>query len=118
MTIRALIEAVERGDEVASDAINRDLHRNARDTGDLWLGYDVQKAAFRNDMNAALALHEALLPGWRLHHLGENSATSSGWFCYIFCDYSSGFAKAHDQPSASRAWLLAILRAVEAEGPA
>lgn len=108
MTILALIEAVERGDAGGVSA-----YHSSRVFP---VGYAHIINAFGGDMNAALALHEALLPGWRLHHLGENSATSSGWFAYIRSDHSNGAAESHDQPLAARALLLAILRAVEAEG--
>lgn len=110
MMLRQLINAVEAGTATAYDcgllfplATNFE-HTNAWD-------------AYRGSLDAAKRLHDALLPGsfWYIGHL---DAPSLGYCATV----SSGhFA---DSPSwrgfnidPARAWLLAILRAMEAEKP-
>lgn len=101
-----LIEAVEAGalkgtyndlvsfDRLCDDAIPADAR-----------GLNVHAfEAYEGSLNAALALHDALLPGWG-YDAGYKSASvwspSGGW---------GVFRKEHDSAPA-RAWLLAILRA-------
>ena len=101
MTLRALIEAVERGDELP-----RPLPFQCS-TSALVLG------AFNGSLDAALALHEALLPGWEwtLDAGDGASVENRGNFGWTYsADASVG--------NIASAWLLAILRAVEAEGQA
>lgn len=65
-------------------------------------------AAYHGDLNAAKALHEALIPGahW---HLDENE--DRGYVAGVFFgNWHEGVAK-----TPARAWLLAILRAYAAQ---
>lgn len=99
MTMRALLETVERGEFI---------------TGVLQSHETVAYAAFSGSLDAALALHEAMLTGW--------GWTVGPWGARVFL-YSDdpqwdGSKRQEvelvDLPA--RAWLIAILRAVEAEG--
>lgn len=82
------------------------------DTTDI-LGFNNHMQAYRafnGDLNAAAALHEALLPGW----IGLTDTTG---FARVWRDEhevtDTYDALIPEQPA--RAWLLAILRAVEAK---
>lgn len=109
MSLSKLIEAVEAGAATAYDcgllfplATNFE-HTNAWD-------------AYRGSLDAAKRLHDALLPGmfWSMGHLDQPSL---GYVCTVadghYTDSQSwrGYSM---QPA--RAWLLAILRALEQEG--
>ena len=71
---------------------------------------DAQMAilAWRNeDLNAAKALHEAVLPGW-------GCEVCSGWEV-VLRQYHRKISAKHTSPA--RAWLLAILEALIAQEP-
>lgn len=118
MTIRALIEAVEAGEA--------GWNRLATIAEDVILPKEAELAvrskyaalaatAYCGSLDAALALHAALLPGTKWI-AGSDAETSAGGFARIVCRRHRPMAEAHDQPTPARALLLAILRAVEAEG--
>jgi hypothetical protein len=67
-------------------------------------------SAFSGDLNAAKALHEALLPGWGWE---AGAQSSEGYGAPISSVWLSGRAKAitAGAPNPARAWLLAILKA-------
>ena len=77
--------------------------------------------AFHGDMNAALALHEALLPGW-VARMTVGTKTPGmedrNNHCWLEEWESGNEVRAMNMPSPARAWLLAVLRAVETEGRA
>ena len=107
MTIRALIEAVERG------TCPLRLLADAGFSGDKTHQSVIIRQAFNGSLDAALALHEALLPGWEwtLDAGDGASVENRGNFGWTYsADASVG--------NIASAWLLAILRAVEAEGQA
>ena len=105
------VQAVEAGQHVAVEMHAKALARAARDVGGMWPSYDVIKA-HGGSLDAAKALHEALLPGWtavlgqNAHH-GDWSAivrlTEDGEIAHEYYGGSDDFP--------ARAWLLAILRA-------
>lgn len=100
--LRGLIDAVENGDRWDNNALYRLLGvGNAV----------IANGAYLGSLDAAKALHEALLPGW-YWSLAEDD--DYGFCCKVF------FKRLYNEYSivASRAWLLAILRALEAEGKA
>jgi hypothetical protein len=76
--------------------------------------------AFDGSLDAAKALHEAVLPGWRVGQIGQQYAhqddPSDAWSVWIVApDYLTTCAQASAQgPCPARAWLLAILRALHA----
>jgi hypothetical protein len=102
-----LIEEVERGEAmpifpVSYRAIGEDAH--------------LALEAFQGDLNAAMALHEALLPGWQitanLLSVGPDSV------CAIYGPLDPKaekwvFAPKYEARASNhaRAWLLCILRA-------
>lgn len=95
--LRKLIEAVEAG----------------RDDSEKWHpalgehGYTAMMA-FHGDLNAAKALHDALMPGWGyLISAHDAEIWREGEYPNTIA------AQVKDNPA--RAWLLAILRATEAE---
>ena len=105
MSIAELIEAVEAGTATMRDFIDA--------FGGIPMGNDIEAYnAYNGSLDAAKALHEALLPGWGWM-LGDK-----GTACVIAPDhlYEKGVrgnaVKSGLYPA--RAWLLAILRAKEA----
>lgn len=112
MTLARLIEAVEAGDEIAVMAELKQLSRTARDKGDFIPSYDMEKA-YRGSIDAAKRLHDALLPGWTVDDMGQRAG---GWRVQL-----GRFDGKTPRPAPSamidgnpaRAWLLAILRAME-----
>ena len=71
--------------------------------------------AYNGSLDAALALHEALLPGWIVHDFSNNSR-SMGWAMVIASeagDYHTSHAggKVGFCDTPARAWLLAVLKA-------
>lgn len=116
-----LIEAVERGDD---DFIRSDDWINAwqsfypqpdseRSNGTACLL--VAWKAYHGSLDAAKALHEALLPGWIVHDFSQNSR-SMGW-SMVICNEAGVYHTSHEGgevgfvPVAARAWLLAVLKA-------
>ena len=66
--------------------------------------------AFHGSLDAAKALHEAVLPGWAwsIDRMGQAMV----WYPWVEGDSITHEAKATDP---ARAWLLAILRALHAK---
>ena len=65
-------------------------------------------AAYHGSLDAAKALHEAVLPGW------DWRARSDGrWWVWRT---ASDLQVAEDDENPARAWLLAVIRALIAEG--
>jgi len=71
-------------------------------------------SAFHGSLDAAKALHEAVLPGWRLIMLTEAALTAAPWSAVIR-SMDGITCRADDRSIASRAWLIAIIRAMLAE---
>lgn len=98
MTLQKLIDAVQRGDH-AGDLVMALPDQRAT---------DLFYAANRGSLDAAKALHDALLPGWRWRIEAQGV-----WVWRIKDDFTrAGCAK---EPA--RAWLIAILRALEQTAP-
>lgn len=99
MTLARLIEAVEIGNEAAAKLEARKAYpEHAPDMG----------RAYNGSLDAAKRLHDALLPGWwaMLRHSTRPCVTVG---------YVDAVQEALDEDLA-RAWLLAILRAMEGKG--
>ena len=86
---------------------------------------DLTYLAFRGSLDAAKALHEAVLPGWAISRLTD--WPSVGASCEIWGTHegkdgerwhhhTDGRARA-DAHTLARAWLLAILEALIAQEP-
>lgn len=104
--LRELIEAVE------SDDLDGAVLISALSPS---LGYDEAievgisaRLSFNGSLDAAESLHEALLPGWRWEGYDQD-----GWCVWLSGDANNPFRAEATKPS--RAWLLAILRAYEAQ---
>jgi hypothetical protein len=91
--VRKLREAVEAG----------------RDNSELWRpalgdhGFTGMQA-FHGSLDAAKALHDALLPGWRWHIEAKAA---------VVCRIKDDFTRAGCADNPARAWVIAILRALE-----
>ena len=73
-------------------------------------------SAYCGSLDAALALHNALLPGWvATIWAGGEAAGVKYWWATVE-DWNSGEeVSAESLPSPARAWLLAILKAYRAQ---
>ena len=99
-----LIEAVEAGSLPTFPETVRAVRGADADAVDVDM-------AFNGYLDAALSLHEALLPGWGWE-TGVNATFTS--IAQVWKDgRSSAFQGVSELPA--RAWLLAILRAVKAK---
>ena len=77
-------------------------------------------AAMDGSLDAAKALHEAVLPetGWDIFKTGEYPGMIPGSSAYMFAarvGYGTTYRGDDDNPA--RAWLIAILRALHAQDP-
>lgn len=124
MTITKLIEAVERGEATMDefDAVfppdGKPFKKAPKSIASIDAGL-----AFHGNIDAAKRLHDALLPGWALERLtmwpGSNGqCTAHIWGTHHkdgerWHHHSDGRQEAASSTPA-RAWLLAILRALEA----
>jgi hypothetical protein len=77
---------------------------------------DQARLAFMGSLDAAKALHEAVLPGWRVKTILEQH---SRWYVCIYQDMGDDWPKwtPYPQedaasPTPARAWLIAILQAL------
>ena len=113
MTLDDLIKAVEAGDDDAVKRIIYGMASAARDKGEHFPIVDISFAYYRNRLDAAKDLHKALLPGWKVGVLHEE--WNGKWLCRIYGlrPEDGAYAEASDP---ARAWLLAILKAKQAEG--
>ena len=116
--LNKLIEAVDAGDLQQPQCINK--HEDDHDCSDDWLSHpllDLVPAgvlhvhqmgelvlAYEGSLDAALALHEALLPGWRWD---LDAACNAG--VWNSCDLLPAITGEANTPA--RAWLLAVLKA-------
>ena len=74
--------------------------------------------AFNGSLDAAEALHEALVPGWVVQNIGQDGfGTGCGWTVWIchhdYLENFTSFTGSANTPS--RAWMLAQLKAKLAE---
>jgi len=99
MTLDKLIEAVEAGTLKPLDLIVLEPTPHA-----------LAWKAYNGSLDAAKALHDALLPGWEWN-------IDAGDGAYVENRGDFGFPYTADIPNMpARAWLLAILTAKQAEG--
>lgn len=80
----------------------------------------MARDAYQGSLDAAKALHDALLPGWRVKIEQDEVIARGGDFtaCVWPSDYSRRehiFRPVGKSETAARAWLLAILKACAAE---
>ena len=116
-----LIEAVEAGEPGEFRKANRAAFSTPCQDIALQLREEHCRHAFKGSLDAAKALHEALLPGWKKNMAFTEFADGSGavtMFGPMPCDagkwdFAPKFEARGD--TQARAWLLAILRAYEAQ---
>ncbi len=110
--LRALYEAVKAG-EARSDWMPW-IDPTDRTRGLLPYRFADFPAAYFGDLNAALALHEAVLPGW-FFCIANNSAfvTKPDGPMIVPFDWDGDMGQYHAEATTpARAWLLAILAAL------
>ena len=108
MTLGDLIKAVEAG-TISEDAVSVAPFCYEQGAGSFDKGY-FAVTAYRGSLDAAKALHDALLPGWWFAVQPTGATVGKVETPHDGMVFSCGT----DDPA--RAWLLAILRALEAEG--
>jgi hypothetical protein len=106
--IDALIAAVEAGEDAGASTYYTSRIFNP--------GFCHATNAYHGSLDAALALHNALLPGWQARPTcGGAGAGVTKWHCVVD-DWDSGKEENGDNmPSPARAWLLATLKAYRAQ---
>lgn len=121
--LERLIEAVEAGLDTAH-------HHAAVFPSESAYGHctwhDSHKASTEGSLDAALRLHEALLPGWVVNSLDQASNLAGDpWGCEVAWFEGSNpsnnrraYSGHNFDKNPARAWLLAILRAIKAKGDA
>lgn len=120
MTLARLIEAVGAGTARPGqyghpDVMFMEVWPPTVSGPQLW---QYASEAYDGSLDAAAKLHEALLPGWRLTNLFQFDAGS--WYARVHHPQGDDWPKWTPYPfhesnnaTAARAWLLAILRAME-----
>jgi hypothetical protein len=105
--LKDLLEKVEAGETVTPhDFIRTGIPLLRKHATDAWL-------AQANSLDAAMALHKAVLPGWRWSAVPNNGGVRVGvWNTQAGSSYRQA-THTHDIPA--RAWLIAILKALIAE---
>ena len=113
--IRNLIEAVEAGTlpEAVFHGCSVIRGHWAYTTGLDALQRQKVYLAYNGSLDAAEALHEALLPGWMPQII---KTYDDSWMVNIKERGKQYMQDSTFAPTPARAWLLAILRAVEAKG--
>ena len=107
-----LIAKVEAGDDANVSSLLRMLASKARDEGNIWPSHDADKA-YRGSLDAAKALHEAVLPDWYVFIKGQKGYV---WFAELM-DRDDNRHPQTEGETPARAWLLAILRALHSMEP-
>lgn len=105
--------AVEAGEEAALYAALRAIASAARDNGNYWPAAHDATKAFDGSLDAALRLHDALLPGWAWEGGSFSNAMSVYPPFYPGEDFDAP-CYSGENANLPRALLLAILRALKA----
>jgi hypothetical protein len=112
MSLGKLIEAVEAGDDDAVNTITFGMSSAAKNKGECFPAHEMLLAYFHDSLDAAKDVHDVLLPGVRVEIFGpvEGHPVRAPWGVTLpGIDTVFG-------PDLARAWLLAILKAKQAEG--
>lgn len=118
-TLTELREKVAAGDDSGFRMANRAVFSTPCQDMNLQLREENCRHAYKGSLDAALALHNAVLPGWTLDQMNEWHAhgKSAGWYVCLI-RHSDPKIRSRggdfDIPPA-RAWLLAILSALIAQ---
>lgn len=108
--LKKLIEAVEAGERSIHDLAVTALSQ---------IDWKFIRDSYEGSIDAAKALHDSLLPGWQVHHFGQQ--WDNKWWISLLLPVEGdeqGNVTRHSQTSATfdqtcpaRAWLIAILKA-------
>lgn len=119
--LKLLASKVEEDCRLGAQILAKALASEARDRGEFFPAHDVSKAMC-GSLDAAKALHEALLPGWTVSGIWQVREQTNGqkptgeWNALLFGVFPERYLHAEGICKiAARAWLLAILRALIAE---
>lgn len=110
--LKALLEKVKAGDDAGFRAANRAVFSTPCQDVAMQLREEHCRHAYKGSLDAAKALHEALLPAplfqWHL----SNEVNFDGFVGSIFgCKQDRYIATSHNADPA-RAWLIATLKAL------
>jgi hypothetical protein len=115
--LQALIElrdAVKAGDGAGFRRANRAVFSTPCQDMELQLREERCRHAYKGSLDAAKALHEAVLPDFRLSGMHQKYKTMRWYVCIDrFDNPDVKFGEISDAPA--RAWLLAILEALIAQ---
>ena len=109
--LQGLLDSVTAGDEARVSTRIRAMSSLYRDAGEYFPGYDMQKV-YHGSLDAALALHNAVLPGFEVSYLGQEDI---GWTVSLARLGPQARGEVSHQTTPARAWLCAILQALIAE---
>jgi hypothetical protein len=118
MTIDKLIEAVEAGDDDAVNTITFGMSSAAKNKGKCLPAHEMLLAYFHGSLDAAKDVHDALLPGVRVEIFGPDTDNWGVHWGVTLPGRASPRTTIDTVfgPDLARAWLLAILKAKQAEG--
>jgi hypothetical protein len=111
MTIDKLIEAVEAGDDDAVNTITFGMSSAAKNKGECFPAHEMLLAYFHDSLDAAKDVHDVLLPGVRVEIFGPDTDNWGVHWGVTLPGIDTVFG-----PDLARTWLLAILKAKQAEG--
>lgn len=128
--LKALLVKVEAGDFDAPAGGARAPYFNGfMDVAEQAFSYRIAGVhrlawdAYKGSLNEAKALHEAVLPGWTVRLCAYTPHGNSPPHAHVFYmrqtesdPVRSGSSSGYDGEEISRAWLIAILKALIAEG--
>lgn len=80
-----LLAAVESNDDLAVDELRRAMASNAHDKGQIHYAHEIGRVYYRKDVNAAISLCEAMLPGWGWN-IAACCVSDDAW---VFPDFNS-----------------------------
>ena len=112
--LQQLIDAVEAGKAITSSDAMNGLSRGLGYDEAIEVASDAVKA-FGGSLDAAKALHEALLPGWMLPCVVSHYVNGSHGVTVELYQRDGAGETVATNDSMARAWLLAILKAYRQE---
>lgn len=113
--IRELREVIEAGEVSSTDFVKVDLFCGSEGFLNTFGRY-VRRACFHESLDAALGLHEEMLPGWTVAHIGQDDRGL--WFAELRRGYQTSYEKVimvRKKNNPAIALLIADLKAMEAE---
>lgn len=109
--LQALLGSVETGDDTGFRLANRSVFSTPCQCMELQMREENSRHAYKGSLDAAKALHDAVLPEWRVTHAFGLTETEVAKFNLTHNEkpatYTSG-----QSTNPARAWLIAILKAL------